>query len=160
MSKPEILFNLSEDIIKTDPNATPSSSSSTTPKVAEKPTQIPAEHQFAISDIKQQTLAVFSQGMNILMIKFPQPNCDGNAIFLPLDENKSLALEGTVVQKGECRPIGNAHYMMLKKESIRIASQPTKIVQKIDRAVNNFKPINAHRSEVKCGLRFPLKEKS
>lgn len=38
--------------------------------------------------------------------------------------------------------------MSLKKESIRIASQPTKIVQKIDRAVNNFKPINAHRSEV------------
>lgn len=53
-----------------------------------------------------------------------------------------------MVQKGECRPIGNDKYMSLKKESIRIASQPTKIVQKIDRAVNNFKPINAHRSEV------------
>lgn len=52
------------------------------------------------------------------------------------------------MQKGECRPIANTHYMSLKRESIRKASQPSKVVQKIDRAVNNFKPINVHKSEI------------
>ncbi|KAI2798587.1 General transcription factor IIF subunit 2 [Blomia tropicalis] len=118
--KPEILFNLSEEILKTDTSTPASSTSANVPKA----TQIPSDHKFAISDIQHQTLAVFSQ-----------------------DDNKYLAMEGTVVQKGECQPIANAHYMKLKRESIRIASQPTKVVQKIDRAVNNFKPINAHRSE-------------
>lgn len=65
-----------------------------------------------------------------------------------LDENSRLALEGQVLQKGECRPKGDAHYMNLKKESIKMASQPTKVVQKIERAINNFKPINAQRTEV------------
>ncbi|OTF84143.1 general transcription factor IIF subunit 2-like protein, partial [Euroglyphus maynei] len=112
----------------------PSSSSAITPVSSstgtkmEKPattTTIPAEHKFAVSNINHQTLAIFSQ-----------------------DENGKLSLEGQVVQKGECRPIGDAHYMNLKKETIRRASQPTKIVQKLDRAINNFKPINIHRSEV------------
>ena len=75
----------------------------------------------------------------------------------PLDEtSKALALEGTVVQKGECRPIANTHYMSLKRESIRKASQPSKVVQKIDRAVNNFKPINVHKSEVCLCCVMPL----
>ncbi|KAH9422638.1 General transcription factor IIF subunit 2 [Dermatophagoides pteronyssinus] len=159
--KMEVLFNLSEQVIRTDPNedSVPSSSSSiktstnkssssstTTTSVptttittvstssslstkTDKPitttTSIPAEHKFAVSNINHQTLAIFSQ-----------------------DENSKLALEGQVVQKGECRPIGDAHYMNLKKETIRRASQPTKIVQKLDRAINNFKPINVHRSEL------------
>lgn len=66
MNKPEIFFNLSEDIIKTDPEPNlPSSTTTTTSKVPQPPREvpaIPAEHKFAISDIKQQTLAVFSQG--------------------------------------------------------------------------------------------------
>ncbi|XP_046909039.2 general transcription factor IIF subunit 2 [Dermatophagoides farinae] len=169
LGKMEVLFNLSDQVIRTDPNqdSTPSSSSSTsTTKTStnnksssttsaltttittvsstssssssttattttigktNKPTttSIPAEHKFAVSNINHQTLAIFSQ-----------------------DENNKLALEGQVVQKGECRPIGDAHYMNLKKETIRRASQPTKIVQKLDRAINNFKPITFHRSEL------------
>lgn len=140
---PEIFFSLTED----NKNESNSVNSSTKIPPTTMPPQTLGEHKFAISDIKNQTLAVFSQSilfsilMFILCIKVLFSSC--------LDENKSLALEGSVVQKGECRPIGDAHYMMLKKESIRIASQPTKVVQKIDRAVNNFKPINAHRSEVR-----------
>jgi hypothetical protein len=65
------------------------------------------------------------------------------------DDSTQLSLEGNVVQKGECRPIGNANYMTLKKETIKQASQPTRIVQQLDKAVVNYKPIAAHKSDVK-----------
>lgn len=70
MAKPDIFFNLSEEIIKTElepVGSTPSTATTTTttskvlPPIGEV-RAIPAEHKFAISDIKQQTLAVFSQG--------------------------------------------------------------------------------------------------
>ena len=176
----EVLFNLSEQVIRTDPNedSVPSSSSiktstnksssssTTTTSIptttittvstssslstkTDKPitttTSIPAEHKFAVSNINHQTLAIFSQGKSIYLFSLN----NSNQFFQTIkDENSKLALEGQVVQKGECRPIGDAHYMNLKKETIRRASQPTKIVQKLDRAINNFKPINVHRSEV------------
>lgn len=114
----EVLFNLSEQVIKADLTAD-SSQTTASASDATNITTIPTEHIFAISDIQHQTLAIFSQ-----------------------DENNKLAIEGQVVQKGECRPIGNEIYMRLKKETIKMASQPTKVVQKIDRAINNFKPIN------------------
>jgi len=53
--KPEILFNLSEELTKSD---VPNNSS-------KELSTIPREHQFAISDIKHQTLAVFSQSKGI-----------------------------------------------------------------------------------------------
>lgn len=148
MAKPEIFFKLSEDIIKADqPTSTPATnqaSTSNSPVALGRPSapaRIPAEHKFVISDIAHQTLAIFSQGKSIDLLP--------KITFV--DESKNLALEGKVVQKGECRPIGDANYMKLKKESIRIASQPTKVVQKLDRAINNFKPINAHRIDVRMG---------
>jgi len=122
--KPEILFNLSQELTKSETNE------------ATKEALIPTEHQFAISDIKYQTLAVFSQKSD--------------------DSCSVLALEGNVVQKGECRPIGNDNYMNLKKETIRQASQPTRTVQQLEKAVVNYKPIAAHKSE----LDFESKKKS
>ncbi|CAG2109630.1 unnamed protein product, partial [Medioppia subpectinata] len=112
-------FSLSPTVTKSETNDSS----------AVKQVMIPTEHQFAISDIKNQTLAVFSQ----------------------MSEESStsgLALEGNVVQKGECRPIGNDNYMNLKKETIRKASQPARTVQQLDRAVINYKPISAHKSDV------------
>ncbi|CAG2109632.1 unnamed protein product [Medioppia subpectinata] len=131
--RPEILFNLSQEVTKSETNDSS----------AVKQVMIPTEHQFAISDIKNQTLAVFSQ----------------------MSEESStsgLALEGNVVQKGECRPIGNDNYMNLKKETIRKASQPARTVQQLDRAVINYKPISAHKSDVihNLLLDFELKKKS
>jgi len=73
-----------------------------------------------------------------------------------LDDSTQLSLEGNVVQKGECRPIGNANYMTLKKETIKQASQPTRVVQQLDKAVVNYKPIAAHKSDIE----FELKKKS
>ena len=49
--KPEILFNLSDKLSKSDSPNEPNKEKSV----------IPTEHQFAISDIKYQSLAVFSQ---------------------------------------------------------------------------------------------------
>jgi len=123
--KLNIFFNLSDEIVKTDPNQNTSKASTSNSAPAPEPAQIPTAHHFSLSDIQHQALAVFSQ-----------------------DDKNTLALEGHIAQKGECRPIGDANYMKLKKESIRIASQPTKTVQKIDRAVNNFKPVAIHRSEI------------
>jgi len=122
--KPEILFNLSEELTKCEGNS------------SQEVTNLPIEHQFAISDIKHQTLAVFSQ------------NTD--------DSSSGLALEGSVVQKGECRPIGNDNYMSLKKQSIRQSAQPTRVVQQLDKAVVNYKPVSAHKSDIE----FELKKKS
>jgi hypothetical protein len=39
--------------------------------------------------------------------------------------------------------------MTLKKETIKQASQPTRVVQQLDKAVVNYKPIAAHKSDVK-----------
>jgi len=39
--------------------------------------------------------------------------------------------------------------MTLKMETIKQASQPTRIVQQLDKAVVNYKPIAAHKIDVK-----------
>lgn len=56
-------------------------------------------------------------------------------------------MEGNVVQKGECRPIADASYMKLKRESILRASQPTRQVQQLDKAVVNYKPVSMHKAD-------------
>lgn len=53
-----------------------------------------------------------------------------------------------MVQKGECRPKADANYMSLKRQSIMRASQPTRQVQQLDKAVVNYKPVAVHRNEV------------
>jgi transcription initiation factor TFIIF subunit beta len=93
-----------------------------------KDLEIPREHKFAISDISHQHLAVFS-------------HC-------PDDKGaRKLVLEGNVVQKGECRPIGDSLYMDLKKQRIVEARQPTRLVQQLDKAVVNYKPLISQRIE-------------
>lgn len=72
-----ISFNLSEQVIRTDPVHEPSSSTAiSTTSTSKLPatsfiplnskpllTKIPAEHEFTVTDVKNQTLAVFSQGL-------------------------------------------------------------------------------------------------
>jgi len=55
-----------------------------------------------------------------------------------------------VVQKGECRPMGDSNYMQLKMKTIRDARQPTRLVQQLEKAVVSFKPVAAHKNEVKA----------
>ncbi|XP_054159417.1 general transcription factor IIF subunit 2-like [Oppia nitens] len=125
--KPEILFNLSVELTKT---------TDTKSTDALELAAIPIEHQFSISDIQRQTLAVFSQSND--------------------DSSVGLALEGHVVQKGEYRPISNDRYMNLKMCAIKQASQPTRTVKQLEKAVTNFKPISQHKTDVE----FELKKKA
>jgi len=112
--KTDMLFNLSADLLKDEAN------SSTTQS-------IPLEHRFAVAEIQNQTLAVYSQH---------------------IDDSSKIALEGLVEQKAECRPLGDSSYMKLKAESIRKARQPTRVVQQLDKAVVNYKPVSAHRVDI------------
>ena len=67
-------------------------------------------------------------------------------------DDSGLALEGSVVQKGECRPIGNDNYMSLKMETIKKSAQPTRTVKQLDRAVVNYRPVSAHKTDVRFAL--------
>lgn len=84
-----------------------------------------------ISDISHQHLAVFSH-----------PKDDKSA-------NK-LVLEGNVVQKGECRPIGDSNYMKLKAKQMKEARKPQRVIQMLDVTPIAFKPISNHKTEVYC----------
>ncbi|RWR98953.1 transcription initiation factor IIF: small subunit-like protein [Dinothrombium tinctorium] len=121
--KPEILFDLSDDLVAMKDAQNSSGSTSKDQPV------IPKAHRFTISDISNQHLAVFSHSE---------------------DEkgNQVLAVEGNVVQKGECRPMGDNKYMALKKKTIVAARQPTKQVLQLDKAVVNYKPIAAHKADI------------
>ncbi|KAH6940129.1 hypothetical protein HPB50_025009 [Hyalomma asiaticum] len=98
---------------------------------AEK-SSIPKEHRFVISNIANQNLAVFSQNKG------------------------KVYLEGHVVQKGECRPLGDDRYMQLKRQTIVNASQPVRQVKQLDRIVQNYKPVADH----KHNLEFEQKKKA
>jgi len=87
---------------------------------------IPREHKFQISEIQNQTLAVYSETI----------------------DTKKLAVEGVVVQKGECRPQATKDYMSLKQENFRRVQQPQRSVMQLDKAVVSYKPISMHVNDV------------
>ncbi|CAI6344852.1 unnamed protein product [Macrosiphum euphorbiae] len=65
-----------------------------------------------------------------------------------VQETDRLAILGKISQKLECRPIGDQVYMDLKKQAIRKAHIPTRQVQKLDKVVQNFKPISDHKHNI------------
>jgi transcription initiation factor TFIIF subunit beta len=81
------------------------------------------EYQFSVPSVENQTIAIFSENDSI-----------------------GLSTEGNVVQKGECRSVVISSYLSLNKERIKKAAQPLRVVQQLDRAVVNFKPIAKHKS--------------
>lgn len=87
---------------------------------------IPRDHMFQVSNIQNQTLAVYSE----------------------TNDTKKLTLEGVVVQKGECRPQATKDYMSLKQENFRRVQQPQRSVMKLDKAVVSYKPVSMHVNEV------------
>jgi len=98
--------------------------------------KLPADHRFIISNIHNQSLAVYSQPK---AVNEDGVDCGSGRIFL----------EGHVVQKGECRPIGNdVSYMQLKRQKILEASVPKRQVVALERVVQNYKPISKHVFEV------------
>lgn len=57
-------------------------------------------------------------------------------------------MEGTIVEKLECRPYADNTYMKLKAMSIRNASMPKRRVEQLDTVVTTFKPISDHKHNV------------
>lgn len=103
--------------------------------------KIPSDHKFVISNIQQQSLAVYSQPKAL------------NEDEVECGQGK-ISLEGSIVQKGECRPIGNdMHYMDLKRRKILEASQPKRAAIGLERVVHNFKPVARHVHQAEYELR-------
>lgn len=57
-------------------------------------------------------------------------------------------MEGTIVEKLECRPFADQIYMKMKATSIKIAAQPKRKVEQLDTVVTTFKPISDHKHNV------------
>lgn len=58
-------------------------------------------------------------------------------------------MEGTIVEKLECRPYADQTYMTMKAKSIKIAAQPKRRVEQLDSVVTTFKPISDHKHNVR-----------
>uniref|UniRef100_T1JAL0 General transcription factor IIF subunit 2 n=1 Tax=Strigamia maritima TaxID=126957 RepID=T1JAL0_STRMM len=93
--------------------------------------RIPKEHKFVITNNNNaQKLLVYSQN------------------------GDKLCLEGTVVERAECRPSNNdKDYMQLKKLAISRASQPLRTVKQLDRVVNTYKPVSDHKNNIEFNNR-------
>jgi len=80
--------------------------------------EVPIEHNFNISVMESQTMAIFSENEII---------------------NK-VSIEGIVEQKGEFSPVVSTNYIDLQKDRIKRSAQPLRTVQQVDRSVTVFKP--------------------
>jgi hypothetical protein len=88
--------------------------------------KIPKDHRFDVQAVNKQTLGVFSQ----------------------VEGAEKILMEGTIVEKLECRPYADATYMNMKAKSIKIAAQPKRKVEQLESVVSNFKPISDHKHNV------------
>lgn len=94
------------------------------------PLDIPKEHRFDVLAVKQQALGVFSQHVDS-------------------DRSDKIYMEGTIVEKLECRPYADQTYMTMKANSIKNASMPKRRVEQLDSVVTTFKPISDHKHNVR-----------
>jgi transcription initiation factor TFIIF subunit beta len=111
--------------------------------------KIPKDHRFDVQAVNRQTLGVFSQNCKKLSTSFDL-DFDCNAS-LPADSDKNdskLVMEGTIVEKLECRPYADQTYMNMKAKAMVIAAQPKRKVEQLDTVVSNFKPISDHKHNV------------
>jgi len=96
--------------------------------------QIPKEHQFVIGNVAGQTLGVFSQ----------TAAGDAGAV---VPQPETVAIEGKVIQRAECRPRRDANYMRLKREKIRAAAVPVRQLKTIEDVVH-IKPVSDHKHNI------------
>lgn len=67
-------------------------------------------------------------------------------------------MEGTIVEKLECRPYADRAYMNMKAKAMVIAAQPKRKVEQLDSVVTTFKPISDHKHNVSSPIevrKFP-----
>jgi transcription initiation factor TFIIF subunit beta len=63
-------------------------------------------------------------------------------------------MEGTIVEKLECRPYADQSYMKMKAAAMVIAAQPKRKVEQLDSVVTTFKPISDHKHNVRLKILF------
>ncbi|XP_074111040.1 transcription factor TFIIFbeta [Cotesia typhae] len=97
---------------------------------------IPKQHKLDVSQVKHQTLGVFSH---------ISPCTNSDAV---VPEGDKLCMEGKIVQKLECRPYADNCYMKLKLSSIKKAAVPVRAIQQISKVVQNFKPVSDHKHNI------------
>lgn len=110
-AKPDVMFTLSDSVVNMSDAVDKSA--------------VPKEHKLSLSAISAQSLAVFSQS------------------------SEKLIMEGRVVQRAECRPAtSDGNYMKLKRQSIMQASQPARAVKQLHKVVNAYKPVSDHKNNI------------
>ncbi|KAI0217027.1 General transcription factor IIF subunit 2 [Lamellibrachia satsuma] len=119
--KPEVVFSLDETSSKT----TTAGGGVTSSKPA-----VPKYHKFVLTGIVNQNLYVLATEMS------EGPNQE------QIPENVSI--EGKVIQRAECRPLGDPIYMKLKRTQIEQSNRPQKEVKQLKNAVLNYKPVSVH----------------
>lgn len=110
---------------------------------------IPREHKFDVLAVNKQTLGVFSQHgkMKKLLYVFYFSTLMFYILVDPERADK-LYMEGKIVEKLECTPYADSLYMSMKAKSIKMASQPKRRVEQLDKVVTNYKPISDHKHNV------------
>lgn len=106
-------------------------------------TDIPVEHKLIMSDV-HQTLGVFSES----------PMEEGGGEEGDAADNNTggggrcqIVIEGKIAKRADCRPLGTAGYMALKRKAIEKACIPER--QAIQTSVvNSFKPVNSHQIDI------------
>ncbi|KAM9454338.1 general transcription factor IIF subunit 2 isoform 1-T1 [Clarias gariepinus] len=125
--KAEVSFKLNEELTAID-------------SISEKASMVraPRDHPFTLQTVGGQTLAVYTETSS------GQSDAEGSGSGTGTGPDK-IALEGVVVQRAECRPAANEHYMRLKRLQIEESSKPHRFSQQLDKAVTtNYKPVANH----------------
>ncbi|MCI4393892.1 hypothetical protein PGIGA_G00162460 [Pangasianodon gigas] len=125
--KAEVSFTLNEELTKID-------------SMGEKASMVraPREHPFTLQTVGGQTLTVFTETSS------GQSDAEGSGSGTGTGPDK-IALEGVVVQRAECRPAANEHYMRLKRVQIEELSKPHRYSKQLEKAVTtNYKPVANH----------------
>ncbi|XP_064614862.1 general transcription factor IIF subunit 2-like [Liolophura sinensis] len=116
-SKPEVIFTLKEELAQLQSDVSESS---------------PKDHKFILTSMASQNLVVLSETPTTPTPSGVEPIYD------------RVSLEGKVIQRAECRPIASEKYMQLKRAQLISSNRPTRQVQQLERAVQNYKPVAVH----------------
>ncbi|KAK0411117.1 hypothetical protein QR680_005491 [Steinernema hermaphroditum] len=95
----------------------------------------PKEHKFMISDINNQTMAVFSEDKSGLE--------ERAAV-----ETGKLSIQGRVVKRAECRPPDSNDYLSMKISKIKERQEPRRKIELMEKAEVKFKPTAIHAEDI------------
>lgn len=124
----------------TDPKIQPPRTGSST-----EVSKLPAEHILTLHPLTHQRMVILAQTRDGPPTATSGSNTSGNHNSTSSNSttNDKISFEGDVKHRGELRPTGDMSYMNLKTLSIKEAAKPTRVAQKLDKAVTAFNPRGA-----------------